>query len=462
MKPAYAFVVCATLLWTSSVPGSTAAAAAPSASQAGSPDEIYCGEHFKTSGGRVSLYVRGTVTAVAQLSFLDWETGRTGGLSAAGKDTFWAPATPLEGDVRHTVIVFGRDAAGRIVDLSYKEGKTKAVRAERRETFRRETAEFANGKVALSGMLKRPLEPGPHPAVVLVHGSGPGTREQLEAMARFFVHQGLAVLSYDKRGCGASGGDWKTVDLEVLADDALAGVEWLQFQPGIDPLRVGIWGISQGGWIGPLAAAWSDQVAFVVNHSGPGTSLRRQDTYMMANVLKAQALPDHDIDLAISAMNAIYDYVLDRKTAAALDAAIDSLRGKPGLEDFAAYSSSTMIPDSLYAHQTLGDPAWFFHLDPDRDAIEPYRALRCPILVVYGALDPTVPVKESTDAIAAALNGAGHPDFRIEVLERTGHGPVVMLPDQPETPAEPVRVALEYFTLLEGWLRDRGFVGGGE
>jgi pimeloyl-ACP methyl ester carboxylesterase len=402
------------------------------------------------------------VTAVAQLSFLDWETGRTGALTAAGKDTFWAPPSPAKGDVRQTVIVFGRDTAGRIADLSLREGKAKAVRAERRETFRQEAAEFANGKVALSGTLKRPLGQGPHPAVVLVHGSGPGTREQVEAMASFFVHLGMATLSYDKRGCGDSGGDWKAVDLEVLADDALAGVEWLQVQPGIDPLRVGIWGISQGGWIGPLAAARSDQVAFVVNHSGPGTSLRRQDTYMMANVLKAQEVPDHDIALAISAMNAIYDYVLGGTTTATLDAAIDSLRGKPGLEDFAAYSSSTMVPDSLYAHQALGDPAWFFHLDPDRDALEPYRTLRCPILVVYGALDTTVPIQESAEGITATLDEAGHPDFRIEVLKCTGHGPVVMLSDQPETPAEPVRVALEYFALLEGWLKDRGFVGEGE
>ena len=74
-------------------------------------------------------------------------------------------------------------------------------------------------------------------------------------MNAFFASRGLAVLTYDKRGCGGSGGDWKTVDLDVLAQDALAGVRWLKAQPGVDASRVGVWGISQGGWIGPLAAS---------------------------------------------------------------------------------------------------------------------------------------------------------------------------------------------------------------
>jgi pimeloyl-ACP methyl ester carboxylesterase len=313
--------------------------------------------------------------------------------------------------------------------------------------------------VILSGVLKKPVGEGPFPAVALVHGSGPGTREQYESIARFFVHMGLAVLSYDKRGCGASTGDWKAVDLEALADDAVAGVSWLGTNSAIDPGRVGLWGISQGGWIAPLAAARSDKVAFVINHSGPGTSLRRQDTYMMENELRDKGISPDGIDLVIAGMNTLYDYGQKRATAQQLDAEIEKLRGKPGLEEFAGYSSAMLIPDSLYKYQKLGDPAWFFHLDPDRDALEPYRRLRCPLLIVYGRLDYTVPVEESEEKIAAVLRESGNPDYTIEVLDRAGHGTIVMNKEDRQKPVEPLSIVPEYFDLLEGWLRERGLVG---
>jgi len=235
----------------------------------------------------------------------------------------------------------------------------------------------------------------------------------------------------------------------------------LQSQPDIDRRRVGLWGISQGGWIGPLAASRSEEVAFVINHSGPGTSLRRQDTYMTANVLRAQGVPPEDVGLAIAALNTLYDYGRQKASAAALDAAVAELRDKPMLEDFATLSSSEVIPDSMYSRQRIGDPAWFFHLDPDRDALAPYSRLRCPLLVVYGRLDYTVPVEESAAKIDSVLRQSEHPDYTVRVLDRTGHGMTVMQPEAPTTPAAPLSIALEYFTFLEEWLCRRGFCGTG-
>ena len=422
-------------------------------------EEEYCGEYFLSSGQRVSVFRTGVLSELARLTFINWENGRVGTLSADGADRFWAAFSRQQSDVRQTDIAFVRDDTGKVRHLTIKEGTGEAVRAERKETFTETSVQFANGDVILSGALKTPRGGGPFPAVILVHGSGPGTREQYESIARFFVHLGLAVVSYDKRGCGASTGDWKAVDLDSLADDAAAAVSWLETNRAIDPRRIGLWGISQGGWIVPLAAARSDRVAFVINHSGPGTSPRRQDTYMMANELRDQGIPPDDVDLVIAGMNTLYDYGQKKATAQALDAAIERLRGKPGLEEFAGYSSRMLIPDSMYKYQKLGDPAWFFHLDPDRDALEPYRRLRCPLLVVYGRLDYTVPVEESEEKIAAVLRESGHPDYTVEVLDRAGHGTIMMRKEEPRKQVEPLSIVPEYYSLLEGWLRTRGFCG---
>lgn len=427
----------------------------PAPVHAGNSD--YFGEYFLPSGKRVSVFEQGILASMARLMFINNDNSRTGALVPGEPDHFVSPFSAAPSESLATTLNFERGHDGTVVALVIQEPGAASVRAERRETFRETPAHFKNGDAVLAGTLKTPLGSGPFPAIVLIHGSGPGERTQLEATARFFASLGLAVLSYDKRGCGESTGDWKKVDLETLAADAVAGVAMLQSRPDIDKKRVGVWGISQGGWIGPLAASQSTRVAFVINHSGPGTSLRRQDTFMTANVLKQQGVSDADIELGLHALNTVYDYGRKKATAKEVDTAIGALAGKPGLEDYASLSSAALNPDSLYAQQTIGDPAWFYHLDPDRDALKPYKKLQCPLLVIYGRLDFTVPVDESVEKITQALRASHHRDYQIKVLDRTGHGMMVMRSDAPQSPVAPMSVAPEYYTLLETWLRTRGF-----
>lgn len=417
----------------------------------------YAGDYFLRSGERLSVVKEGVVAEMAHLIMIDWATGRVGRLQADGSDRFSiAPSGPQSGD--GMTVVFVRTSSGEIAHLLLEAPGATPTRAERRVTFTETPVTFTSGDATLAGILKLPPGAGPFPAVVLVHGSGPGGREQVESMARYFCQRGMAALSYDKRGCGGSTGDWKTVGLDVLADDALAGVEFLRSRADIDPARSGLWGISQGGWITPLAAARSSSVAFVINHSGPGVSPRRQDIYMTSRLLEMQGVPGENIELAVTVLNTLYDYAKGECPASELDDAVERTVGKSGLEDFEGLYSRELIPDSMYAAQPVGDPAWFFHIDPDHDALGPYRALRCPLLVVYGRLDFTVPVDESVAAIAGTLEESGHREHRIEVLERTGHGMLVMDPDVPQRPATPYTQASEYFDLLQSWLSEHGIV----
>src|SRR5688572_1876980 len=99
------------------------------------------------------------------------------------------------------------------------------------------------------------------PGLVLVHGSGSGSsRTRLLPEATAFAKQGFSVLIYDKRSVGYSGFERS---YSQLAGDALGAVHALRAQSGVDPTKVGLWGISEGGWVVPLAATRSDEVAFV-------------------------------------------------------------------------------------------------------------------------------------------------------------------------------------------------------
>ena len=106
----------------------------------------------------------------------------------------------------------------------------------------------------------------PFPGMVVVHGSGRLAREHLVGDVRQLVWEGFAVLAYDKRGVGESGGeyptDWGTggaeATLRILAADAAAALSSMREEPGIDPARLGFFGASQASWIIPLATGALD------------------------------------------------------------------------------------------------------------------------------------------------------------------------------------------------------------
>jgi len=441
------------LIWALAVPAFTA-------ETVNNDTSPFQGEYRLAGGGWVTFTRMGVIETLAKPLFIDWQSGRYGQVMAAGSDRFVSPPSAKADSPWQSELLFRRDALGRVTGLTITEKGEMPKTAEKVEPWIDKEVVFPSAEISLVATLRLPPGQGPFPAIVLVHGSGPGTRSQLVVMASFFARLGMAVLWYDKRGCGGSGGDWKKVDLEALAADAVAGAKWLRSRPEIDPKRVGAWGISQGGWITPLAGSLDPELAFVINSSGPGTSLRRQDTYMMANVLKAGKIKEEDARLYLAMLATLYDYGRGKATAAALDTLNDQIRAIADLKDMALPPARDINPEMLYAKQAIGDPAWFYHLDPDRDALAPYRKLRCPLLVTYGKLDMTVPVEESVRLISEALRTAAHPDFSVEVLATAGHGFAMMKEGEPPAPVQPGRLSREFFSAIENWLHQRGFCGG--
>jgi pimeloyl-ACP methyl ester carboxylesterase len=141
-------------------------------------------------------------------------------------------------------------------------------------------AAFDNAGARLAFTLDLPEGRGPFPAVVLGHGSGRVTRDQLRFAAARFTSFGFAVLRFDKRGVGESTGQFVFVGTRdsptvfpQLASDIEAGVRFLRTRPEIDPRRIGISGWSQAGWILPIVAHDLGDVAFMVIMSGPVCSV---------------------------------------------------------------------------------------------------------------------------------------------------------------------------------------------
>lgn len=147
------------------------------------------------------------------------------------------------------------------------------------DAFQETEVEVGHGEWALQGTLSMPLGPGPFPAVVLVHGSGPNDRDETIGPNRPFkdiawglASRGIAVLRYDKRTKVHGPKIVMNPDLasrltvfEETVEDALAAAALLRRTNGIDPSRVYILGHSLGGMLIPRIAAGDDRTAgFIV------------------------------------------------------------------------------------------------------------------------------------------------------------------------------------------------------
>ncbi|WP_072481866.1 alpha/beta hydrolase family protein [Amycolatopsis australiensis] len=158
---------------------------------------------------------------------------------------------------------------------------------------------FQNGGVTLHGTVVAPPGGTKLPGLVMVHGSGAHSREDYRDQAEAFARQGIATLIYDKRTEGYS---QFSRSYSTLADDALAAVEALRKRPEVDPARVGVWGLSEGGWVAPLAASRSSHVAFVVTLGANGVQPARQQAWAVENQLRRLGMDGSLVRTASSTM----------------------------------------------------------------------------------------------------------------------------------------------------------------
>jgi pimeloyl-ACP methyl ester carboxylesterase len=150
------------------------------------------------------------------------------------------------------------------------------------ENLRTEEIVFVSHGAKLSGSIVFPAG-DIHAAVVFIHGSG--KQERNLVWAERFARDGIAALVYDKRGAGKSGGEYEgnqsvsEKNISLLADDASSALRSLADHPALKGVPVGLTGISQAGWIAPLAAQRNDLAKFLVLWSSPVCKVSEEDIF---------------------------------------------------------------------------------------------------------------------------------------------------------------------------------------
>ncbi|GAA2825216.1 alpha/beta hydrolase family protein [Nonomuraea rubra] len=238
------------------------------------------------------------------------------------------------------------------------------------------------------------------PGVVLVHGAGTGTRrEKLLAEAVAFARQGMSVLVYDKRSVGYS---LFKRSYAQLAEDALGAVGTLRRQPGVDPAKVGIWGLSEGGWVAPIAAGRSTDIAFVILVGANALSPLRQQSWATAAGLRKAGVGGSLVD-----------------------------RAEPSL--YRVIADGGMFPE------------------PKHDPVPFLAKVRQPVLGIWGVHDLLTPPRETPPIMAEALEDGGNRRYAFRFFADADHaahltpdGGVTRLPE----------LAPGYAELVGTWVRE--------
>lgn len=228
--------------------------------------------------------------------------------------------------------------------------------------------------IDLAGLLFLPDGEQRYPGVVIVHGSGTSQRDSgwYLTLVQYLQEHGLVVLLPDKRGSVQSGGDWRTASFDDLATDTMAAVEWLKGQESVDPGKIGVIGLSEGGHIAPLAANQLPELAFVVS-------------------IVSSVIPMHEL-LVYEENHNLREFGIP-----------------PGLSNIFAYPAAWSI---IYARQKA-------HWDAigNFDTAPHWQQVSVPALVLYGEDDTNVPSARS----AAVLRSMEKQNIRVKIYPDSGH-----------------------------------------
>lgn len=299
--------------------------------------------------------------------------------------------------------------------------------------YRVEEVTFTNGDVTLSGTLTLPETEGRHPAVVLMTGSGPQTRDEeviggfpiFKQIADAFTRAGIAVLRYDDRGVGESGGVYEEASLSDFAADGQAAVDYLKTRADINTDEVGLLGHSEGGmYAAKIGANPDSDVAFIILMASPTVDGMAVLIEQNRRILELSGQSQEQIDAQIRYLEALYPLAIARDWEAARQVTYDAV-----LEQFTMLSAEEQaaIGDAEARAEQQADAfiagygqEWFASMleyDPAPD----FAAVTVPMLALFGGKDVQVIAEQNIAPLEAIIADNADADITIVTLPNANH-----------------------------------------
>jgi len=299
--------------------------------------------------------------------------------------------------------------------------------------------------IILAGTMTYPKTEIPFPTVVLITGTGPHERDSeiykhkiFLVLSDYLTKNGIAVLRFDKRGTGKSTGEYgydkrygllkqniQTSTIENYTSDVIAAVNYLKSKKEINKEKIGLIGLSEGGFIAPLIASKEEGIAFIILLAAPGMPMDQLALLQNELILNDYNMKEEDIKMRMSVTKKAIEInnsgVTDEQFKLDLTEYIHQLSlndpkalkklGKPVF--MSKKRTIQFIVDGLSSpynrHFLMQDPAIAL------------RDVKCPVLALNGDKDMQVPSKQNLDAIRIALMESGNTNYTIKEIPNINH-----------------------------------------
>lgn len=279
--------------------------------------------------------------------------------------------------------------------------------------------------VTLSGTLTLPASNGPFPVVLLIVGSGRIDRDETVfghkpflVLADYLTRHGIAVLRFDKRGCGKSTGNYEQATSQDFAEDVLAGIAYIKSRKDVNSNQIGLIGHSEGAFIAPMVAAKSKDVAFIVLMGGPGVTGEENSYEQIALIQRAVGATDEMIKHSRKFLEQMFKVVKREQ-----DRQIAAEHLQDITKNFMATLPKTQEKEIVDYFERLAprvNTEWFrYYLTFDPSIA--LKQVRVPVLVLNGERDLQVSSKQNLPVISKALEESGNIDFTIIEIPLLNH-----------------------------------------
>jgi hypothetical protein len=216
-------------------------------------------------------------------------------------------------------------------------------------------------------------------------------------------------LGRESNKSGISTGDWKRASFEDLAGDVQAGVQLLKSRHDINPKQIGLWAISQGGWIAPLAASRSKDIAFILLHAGASVTPAQQGLMFIESELRGYGFPEEEIREAVAYYKLNDDFTRSGEGWETLQEAYRKAK---------AHNAEWLLeepqPKGFWYRQ-------FYRAIMDFDPVPFWEKVTCPVLAFWEEIDRTVPPEANKKILEEALKRGHNKDYRVVVLPKANH-----------------------------------------
>ncbi|ESQ83633.1 alpha/beta hydrolase family protein [Asticcacaulis benevestitus] len=157
--------------------------------------------------------------------------------------------------------------------------------------------EFVSAGNLLSGFVDTPADGTAKALIIIIQGYGEtdvAGRTSYYDLRSHFTQLGISTVIWDKPGCGQSAGKFDADQpVESSAAEVQDAIRQLRKSPIPGAHKIGLWGLSRGGWIAPLAIAQDPDIAFWISVSG--TDDKENFPYLLESNLRIEGRTEPQI-----------------------------------------------------------------------------------------------------------------------------------------------------------------------